>query len=461
VTATPNIVPNTPAPAQSTSSSRTRDRDNASDDTGSFDNLVTRSAHEDNDTPAKSESKPAVTKRDDSKSASDKTTDNKTQAPAKDAKDATNSNEKPLTVDQALQLQMKALLASLTTGQGDETEAKPETKPGKGRGKTKDAEAAALPAQVLQDALAKTAKDAASKVAAAGTKKAAPVQPHDAQEKTPATAKGDKGEEKADPLKVLGEAANSKSQPVQQPQSATAKVLHDAMQGKDGANAQSGGDKQDKSSGDQAKAQSNPADMLTKPAAQSAAANAPQGPAAQHGQAQPQAPDALMAAAPVQAQQAQTAHPINASLHIGPQADAVAQPNIDALAVNIAAKSKDGEKHFDIRLDPAELGRVDVKLSIDDAGKTQASLTAEKPQTLELLQRDRQTLERALRDAGLDLTGGGLNFSLKGQERDANTGSQPRGRGLSVTAIAETNAVNAAQSLSRIASADSRLDIRV
>jgi flagellar hook-length control protein FliK len=201
--------------------------------------------------------------------------------------------------------------------------------------------------------------------------------------------------------------------------------------------------------------------MLTKPAAQSAAANAPQAPAAQHGQAQPQAPDALMAAAPVQAQQAQTAHPINGSLHIGPQADAVAQPNIDALAVNIAAKSKDGEKHFDIRLDPAELGRVDVKLSIDDAGKTQASLTAEKPQTLELLQRDRHTLERALRDAGLDLTGGGLNFSLKGQERDANTGSQPRGRGLSVTAIAETNAVNAAQSLSRIASADSRLDIRV
>ena len=49
-----------------------------------------------------------------------------------------------------------------------------------------------------------------------------------------------------------------------------------------------------------------------------------------------------------------------------------------------------------------------------------------RPHTLELLQRDCSHLERALREAGLDLAGGGLNFSLRGQDREA--GDAPHGR---------------------------------
>ena len=44
-------------------------------------------------------------------------------------------------------------------------------------------------------------------------------------------------------------------------------------------------------------------------------------------------------------------------------------PNLPALAVEIAAKSQSGAKQFDIRLDPPELGRVEVRLSIDATGK--------------------------------------------------------------------------------------------
>jgi len=105
-------------------------------------------------------------------------------------------------------------------------------------------------------------------------------------------------------------------------------------------------------------------------------------------------------------------------------------PNLNSLAVEIAAKSQGGAKQFDIRLDPPELGRVDVRLAIDANGKTQAHLTADQPQTLDLLQKDASSLTRALRDAGLDVSQDGLNFSLRnqqpqtGQEQNSSQGGR-------------------------------------
>ena len=138
-------------------------------------------------------------------------------------------------------------------------------------------------------------------------------------------------------------------------------------------------------------------------------------------------------------------------------------PNIGALAVTIAAKSQDGIKHFDIRLDPPELGKVDVRLTVDDAGKAQASLAVEKPQTLEFLQKDSSTLERALKDAGLDLSQNGLNFSLKGQQQHAGGENSPlpRGRALHVRAVAAIDQSAPTLSSSGAGGGEPRLDIRV
>ena len=80
-----------------------------------------------------------------------------------------------------------------------------------------------------------------------------------------------------------------------------------------------------------------------------------------------------------------------------------------ALAVRIASRSEDGASQFTIRLDPPTLGRIDVRLHVDAQGAAQAQLSADRPQTLQLLQRDAPALERALKDAGLDL-GSGLSF---------------------------------------------------
>jgi len=94
-------------------------------------------------------------------------------------------------------------------------------------------------------------------------------------------------------------------------------------------------------------------------------------------------------------------------------------PNMLGLAVDIATRSQSGAKQFDIRLDPPELGRVEVRLSIDSTGKAEAHLTADQPRTLELLQKDAPALTRALREAGLDVSQDGLNFSLRQQQQQA------------------------------------------
>jgi flagellar hook-length control protein FliK len=147
-------------------------------------------------------------------------------------------------------------------------------------------------------------------------------------------------------------------------------------------------------------------------------------------------------------------------IHVGPQQSTT--PDVNALAVQIAAKSQSGARQFDIRLDPPELGRVDVRLSIDATGKAEAHLTADHPETLSLLQKDSSTLTQALRDSGLDVSQRGLNFSLRGQNSQSgnDNGGQGRGPRSSLAATRQIDAVQTASSISYTGGA-SRLDIHV
>src|SRR5262249_3849891 len=140
-----------------------------------------------------------------------------------------------------------------------------------------------------------------------------------------------------------------------------------------------------------------------------------------------------------------------------------AEPDVGALALAMAANSARGIKQFDIRLDPPELGRVEVRLSVDRNGKAAAELTVDRPDTLELLQRDSGTLTRALKDAGLDVSNNSLNFSLKGQQRQGDGGgaSTARMRSLSDAVVARAEAANASISNWNYASDGARIDIRV
>jgi flagellar hook-length control protein FliK len=109
-----------------------------------------------------------------------------------------------------------------------------------------------------------------------------------------------------------------------------------------------------------------------------------------------------------------------------PQAEGRPTP-INAVPLEIGLRAMSGNKRFDIRLDPAELGRVDVRLDIDDAGNVTAKLTVDRVETLHLLQRDARTLERAFEQAGLKPSDGGVDISLRdqsGQQGSSQTGRE-------------------------------------
>ncbi len=96
------------------------------------------------------------------------------------------------------------------------------------------------------------------------------------------------------------------------------------------------------------------------------------------------------------------------------QGTASSQPTpIHVVPIEIGLRAMSGSRQFDIRLDPDELGRVDVNLSISDKGEVSARLVVDRVETLHLLQRDARTLERAFEQAGLKPSDAGVDISLR------------------------------------------------
>jgi flagellar hook-length control protein FliK len=86
---------------------------------------------------------------------------------------------------------------------------------------------------------------------------------------------------------------------------------------------------------------------------------------------------------------------------------------IAELAVEIAGRAQAGHTRFEIRLDPPELGRVDVRLDVDRDGNASTRMIVDRSETLDLLRREAQQLERALAQAGLKMSDNALEFALR------------------------------------------------
>ncbi|MDF1680052.1 flagellar hook-length control protein FliK [Ponticaulis sp.] len=67
---------------------------------------------------------------------------------------------------------------------------------------------------------------------------------------------------------------------------------------------------------------------------------------------------------------------------------------------------------FEIRLDPAELGKVDVRIEVDRDGRVQAVLAAKDAVAADALTRGLRSLENALTQAGFDLGDNGVQVEL-------------------------------------------------
>jgi len=96
-------------------------------------------------------------------------------------------------------------------------------------------------------------------------------------------------------------------------------------------------------------------------------------------------------------------------------------PVLEQVAFNLKHAVSGGLDQIEIQLRPASLGAIQVKLDLTHDGKVTATVTAERNDTLQLLQRDASGLQQALRDAGLQADSNSLNFSLRG---DPGAGQQ-------------------------------------
>jgi len=137
---------------------------------------------------------------------------------------------------------------------------------------------------------------------------------------------------------------------------------------------------------------------------------------------------------------------------------------VSGLALEIAANVKSGKSSFEIRLDPADLGRIDVRVDIDRNGQVTSHLTVEKPETLSMLRQDAPQLQRALDDAGLKTGNNGLQFSLRDQSSSGQNsgGDTPRNAQRLVISDDDTMPASVAgRTYGRSLGSSSGVDIRV
>ncbi len=135
----------------------------------------------------------------------------------------------------------------------------------------------------------------------------------------------------------------------------------------------------------------------------------------------------------------------------------------EQVAVQIRKAVSSGNDRISIRLHPAELGRLQVKLEVADDGHVRALITAERAETLDLMQRDPRGLERALQDAGLKTDSSSLSFTLQDEQNEQFLAAEEQRQGG--PEAAERDAVpEAEQEHSQTlywSAGEGRLDIRI
>ncbi len=125
---------------------------------------------------------------------------------------------------------------------------------------------------------------------------------------------------------------------------------------------------------------------------------------------------------------AQSAAPAPAPAPIAASADPMVPARAGqlghALGVEIARKVEAGENTLRVRMNPAELGRVEVTLAFDDNGRLHATMRAESQHALDLLRQDAPDLGRALDSAGIRTDTQSFRFESRG-DGNGGSGSQP------------------------------------
>ncbi|HEY8572159.1 flagellar hook-length control protein FliK [Phenylobacterium sp.] len=88
---------------------------------------------------------------------------------------------------------------------------------------------------------------------------------------------------------------------------------------------------------------------------------------------------------------------------------------VAAMAAQIIKKLDARSTRFDLELHPADLGRVDVRIEINHQGRVSAAMAFDNPQAAAELKGRAGELQKALEQAGFDLSGG-MSFDVAGDQ---------------------------------------------
>lgn len=86
---------------------------------------------------------------------------------------------------------------------------------------------------------------------------------------------------------------------------------------------------------------------------------------------------------------------------------------VEQVKVNITKSAVKGIDKIDVHLKPEDLGHIEIKMQLSKDGKLQAHIISSRPETMEILQKEIQTLEKAFNDAGFQTDEGSLSFSFR------------------------------------------------
>ncbi len=140
------------------------------------------------------------------------------------------------------------------------------------------------------------------------------------------------------------------------------------------------------------------------------------------------------------------AHAAERNAHLAPVRDQIIA----------AVTARPGDSRLEVRLDPPELGRVMIGFERDGTDIVRAVVTADSPETLDLMRRNADVFQRALEQQGFSNLD--LHFADKGAREQSEEGAGETQRFFSLT---EEDAVIAAASSQQQGLVDGRLDRRL
>ncbi len=85
---------------------------------------------------------------------------------------------------------------------------------------------------------------------------------------------------------------------------------------------------------------------------------------------------------------------------------------VEQVKVNITKSAVKGVDKIDISLKPEDLGQIEIRMQLSKDGKLQAHIISSRPETMEILQKDMQSLQKAFADAGFLTDENSLSFSF-------------------------------------------------